>query len=125
MPEDKREQLQERVNSKVHWGTGDEVVRDWLRENHGLAGAQADRMLVEAHRELRKEVRARALLGMIGSGVVFAGVAIFVGVQVGAGRFVIGIPSVMILGVGIASLGFLIRSISRFVSGRYLAPMDS
>ncbi len=116
-PEEKAEMLRQQVNSKVLWGARDQEVYDFLFERHGIGGEEAEAMLTAAHVAKRKAVRTKALILIATSlvGIAFAGV--FVGLQIYGGVFVIGKGSILILGVGVFSIGVFLRNVWRLFTG--------
>jgi hypothetical protein len=123
-PEERTEALRQQVNSKIRWGARDGEVIDWLAEKHGITGDEADGLLAEAHRIRRAAVRTKAIIMLVTSAAGIAMAGVFIGLQVQAGVFVIGRGSVLILGIGIFSLGVFLRNLWRLVSGQNLGSVD-
>ena len=59
---DKSELLKEQVISKIHWGARESEVIQWLDEEKGVFGREAEDLLAHAWRERRKEIRLRAIM---------------------------------------------------------------
>jgi len=117
-PEEKAEMVRQQVISKIHWGTRDQEVLDWLWKHHKITGDDADALLEAAHRKKRMAVRGKAIFTLIGSslGIAFAGG--FVALQY-FGRFImIGYGPFVILGIGLISLGAFLRSLMLLLTGR-------
>jgi hypothetical protein len=117
-PEKKAEMIRGQVLSKIHWGTSDDEVLGWLQGQHGISGAEADRLLKEAHREKRKAVRGKAMMTLIFSGVGMLIPLGFIGLQITSGVFIVSAGSMVILGFGIICLGIFLRSLLLLVTGR-------
>ena len=123
-PEEKAEMLRKQVIAKVHWGASEQEVCDWLQEEKGITGADADRLLAIAEREKRKAIRSRAMMMLIFSGVFIAISIGYFAVQI-SGRFVLyGRPVAVFLGVGGVSVVCFIRSVIRLLTGKAQGPVD-
>ncbi len=117
-PEKKAAMIREQVVSKIHWGTTDDEVLNWLHGQHGISGVDADRMLKEAHRAKRGAVRGKAFMTLIFSGLGMLIPLGFIGLQISSGVFIISTGSMVILGAGIICLGIFLRSLLLLVTGR-------
>jgi len=122
--EEKLQMLREQVNSKIRWGARDQEVRQWLDERHGIVDEEAEALLADAHSAKSKAVRTKALFTMAFAlvGILFAGA--FIGLQLWGGVFVLGYGSVLIIGLGFASLGAFLRSLFRLFTGRTHGSVD-
>lgn len=115
--------LVRQVNAKIYWGARDQEVLDFLGE-HDITGSDADALLVDAHRAKRKAVRAKALIMLIFSalGILFAGG--FVAIQLWERLFVIGYGSVLVIGIGFASVASFFRSLVLLLTGETEGSVD-
>jgi len=121
--EEKFDMLVRQVNAKIYWGARDQEVLDFLGE-HDITGSDADALLVDAHRAKRKAVRAKALIMLIFSalGILFAGG--FVAIQLWERLFVIGYGSVLVIGIGFASVASFFRSLVLLLTGETEGSVD-
>ncbi len=123
-PEERAEVLRQQVESKVRWGARDEEVLGWLEEKHAIAGEEAEVLLAGAHRARKAAVRKKAIITLVIStfGIALAGG--FIGLQLMGGVFVIGRGSILLIGIGIFSLGVFLRNLWRLISGQTLGSVD-
>ena len=120
----KAEMLRQQVSSKVIWGASDREVLAWLQERHGITGTVANDLLAEAHRAKCSAVRSKALLYLLLSmpGMLLA--CVFIVLQ-SMGRFIIvGYGSILILFLGLISVGVFIRSLFRLITGHTRGSVD-
>lgn len=117
MDERQYQMLKDRVTSKVHWGEPEEDILYWLSSKYGISGSEASGMLKEAYKEKRKDVRKRALINLVlsGIGVVFCGFYFFLQI---AGEFLIlGWVTLAIGTIGVVSLMVFLISIFQLITG--------
>ncbi len=121
--------MRQQVISKIHWGARSQEVLDWLQEQHAVTGVKADQLLAEALTIRRRAVRTRALIRLVLSAIGIAisasviwmrflgGPMIFVSVQ----SFVGGL---LLIALGIYSIGIFFRSLSRLLTGEMSGSVD-
>ena len=116
--EDQTRMIREQVNAKVIWGAGDREILDWLQERHGITDDEAHEFLAEACRAKRAAVRHKALwrLGFSMAGLLLVGGFIFL--QVAGSFVVVGYGTVLLVVLGITSLGVFFRSLFQLLTGR-------
>lgn len=126
--DEKHEILRKQVISKVHWGAGDDEVREFL-DRHGINGAEADRLIAEALSARAREIRIRALLGLILYGLGFAVAAGFsvMALSTVAEGVIFPYTSIRALamaGVALFCLWKCVRCGWRLLCGRTAGPID-
>jgi hypothetical protein len=122
--ERKSEMLRDQVISKIRWGARDQEVLDWLEQKHGITDSEAALLLADAHRAKRKAVRSKALVSLVCAsfGILLAGC--FIGLQFVGHVVVIGYGSILIIALGVLSLGVFFRSLILLVTGRAEGSVD-
>lgn len=116
--------IRDQVISKIHWGARDDEVFDWLEEKKGIIGERAERLVDLAWKERRKQIRIRALVMMVISGI---GALMYIGFiwLSTSDQFVIaGFRLILFHSVGGLCFAAFFRSLSRFVSGKTLGAVD-
>ena len=127
-PEEKTELLRQQVISKILWGARQQEVSDWLHEQHGIVGAEAEQLLAGAHRARHRAVRQRALVRLVLSAigitlvVAFFYVRFFSGVIFYGGRAIV--STVFAIGIGAFSVSTLVRSLARLLTGQTHGSVD-
>ena len=120
-PNAKFELLRQQVISKIHWGTSQEEVLQWLRETHQIVGADADRLLLDADRARRKAIREKAVTRFVLSLFVLALFCVLGFVALSNGWIIVGSSSlgatVLVLGIGLACLIYFVRSLRLLLTG--------
>ena len=113
--------LRQQVIAKIHWGAGQQEVSDWLREEHGIEGAEAGQLLADAYRARRRAIRQRALWMLAFSSLGIALVTGFVFVRFFSGAVFGGvhaeIANAAVVGVGAVSVTAFFRSLARLFTG--------
>ena len=96
----------------------EEEVREWLQIKKGIVGEDAQKLIDHGVSKRCREVRIRALLSIIFSGLGLLLFAVFVFLQY-AGEFVlVGIPVLIVWGVGLFAFVSFLRGVIRLVTGR-------
>ena len=121
---EKAEMLRKQVIAKVHWGARREEIFEWLQEEKGVTGAEAEALFTEAVKARAKEVRTRAVLSLIASGIFIVITAGYFVIQIRGGFVVVGKPVLVFLGVALASVFVFIRSLVRLLTGKNEGPID-
>lgn len=109
--------LEEHVSGMFLIGETEEEVREWLWEKKGVDGPEADWLVERGWRKRRHEVRMRAILRLVfaGAGVIlFAGFVLW---QVFGEIVVVGIPVLLVYGVGGISFLVFFQAIHELVTG--------
>lgn len=127
-PDEKFEILRQQVIAKVHWGAMRREVSDWLQTEHGITGAEAERLFAEADDARRKAIRQRALirLGFSTCGLLLA--LAFFYVRFFSGVIFYGpgaiIATAFAIVVGFVSVSTLVRSLMRLLTGEAAGSVD-
>lgn len=127
-PEQKAEMLRQQVISKIHWGARQQEVTEWLEEQHGIAGPEAERLLTEAYHARRKAVRERALIRLTFAVIGIALVVGFFYIRFFSGLIFYGPRSIIATALAIALGGYsfsvLVRSALQLLTGDTLGSVD-
>ncbi len=116
--------IRDQVISKIHWGARNDEVFEWLEEKKGIIGEQAERLVALAWKERRKQIRMRALVVMVISGVGLVIYSAFLFLNTSEQFVIAGFRLVLFHSVGGLCLAAFFRSLSRFVSGKTLGAVD-
>jgi len=115
--------VQAQVNGKIHWNASDQEVLGWLKERHQIECEAANNIITIAKDARRREVRERALYGLITSGSFFVITsALLQFLATSSFTSVASISLGWFYGLsGVAFLGFLYR----FLTANHAGPLDS
>lgn len=114
---EKMQKLADQVAGKIHWGASKNEVREWLQEEKQISGEDAEQLIDRGFKARRSEVRQRALLRLCFAGIGALLFGIFLYTQY-IGKFVlIGLPVLIVWGLGLASLGVICHSLFELVTG--------
>lgn len=121
---DKDEMLRDQVTSKIHWGVREEEVKQWLEEEKGIMGKEADQLLKTAWKERRKAIRAHAFMTLILSilGLILCAVSFAV---VMAGRWVwAGYGVSITFGLALFSVFWFFKSLYYLLVAKTTGPVE-
>ena len=122
--DEKAEALRKQVIAKIYWNSSAQEVLDWLHDEKGITGADAERLLSEANAARRKSVRVSAFLRMLFSTVGIAVTAFYFYPQFTGLVIVYGKGPALMAGLGLTSSAYFFRSLWRFVTGKTSGPID-
>lgn len=125
----KLKQLEQRVDSKIHFGDTEDKVSQWLVGEMGIRAEIAEEMIVKAMKKRSHSIRTRALVVVIFSGI---GIALGFGVigmtlfGTDGGYFVRRSTKLIAGGVFFVVLGFIgiSRSLPKLISGKKAGGVD-
>lgn len=117
------QKLADQVRGKIHWGASKAEVREWLQNDKHLSGEDADRLIERGFKARRNEVRQRALVRVVFAGIGVCCFGLFLWLQYTGNFILIGIPVLIVWGLGIASIGVVAHSLHELVTGDSDRPM--
>jgi hypothetical protein len=127
-PQAKLEMIRQQVISKIHWGTSEDEVRQWLRDTHQITGANADKLLGDADRSKRKAVREKAVVQFAVSAIGLVLFCVAVIVSLSHGWILVGgqsmVITVILFGAGLAIMLQFIRSLRLLLTGESSGTVD-
>ncbi len=115
---DKAEMVRDQVISKIHWGAGEDEVHNWLRQQHGISGAVAEKLIEDAFRARSAAIRKRAIMMLILSGIGLLIFGSFFVIQYFGRVIIVGWGSLVVAGLATYSGYVFLRSIWQLLSGR-------
>ena len=121
--DDRIQKLADQVAGKIHWGASRSEVREWLQNEKQLSGEDAEQLIDQGFKARRGEVRQRAMLRLFFAGTGFLLFGLFLYLQY-VGRFIlVGIPVLIVWGLGLSSVGVVCHSLFELVTGDSERPM--
>ena len=120
----KSDWIEEHVAGMFLIGESENEVRLWMSREKGIYGEAADHYVRLGKARLRKEVRQQAMMRLVFSAVGFS---LFVGyllIQYSGGFVLVGLPVLVVWGVGLLSLTVLLCSIAELMTGSTKRPLQ-
>ena len=117
------EKLKEHAAGMMLTDHSEAEVREWLERKHRIAGEEADPIVEHAMDKRRAEVRGRALLRTIFSGVGMLLFATFLFLQWAGGFVIVGIPVIVCWVLGVISFPIFVKSLVETISGETNKPL--
>jgi hypothetical protein len=121
--DEKAELLQNQVTAKLHWGTDEEEISQFLAQK-GIGGAEADRLLANARRSRARAIRVRALWTLLFAVIGLVVPVWYFGLQMSANVIVVGRASAVMFALAMTCLYYLLRSLYRILRGETVGPVD-
>jgi hypothetical protein len=120
---DRTKKLAEQVAGKIHWGASRNEVREWLQNQKQVVGEDAEQLIDQGFKARRSEVRQRALLRLIFASIGLFLFGLFLYVQYLGKFLLVGIPVLLVWGLGLSSICVVSHSLFELATGHSDRPM--
>lgn len=121
--DEQMQKIADQVKGKIHWGATRTEVFEWLQNDKRLSEEDAERLIECGFTARRQEVRQRALVRVVFAGIGVCLFGLFLYLQYLGEFILIGIPVLIVWGLGLTAVGVVGHSLYEVVTGDSDRPM--